>query len=244
MAWISVEQTILGKKLRVLAKSIGCSQNEAIGILINLWLWGLDNARDDGLIEGATTEDIAYAITPCLATELDADAVVRLLVQNGWIDEADGDFFIHDWEEYRFYYNRYITQKKKHSERQRDYMLRKRNAEKAAGEVEPKKPETEKKKTGYSKDFEELWSIYPRKVDKGNAYKKYCARLKDGFSEQELLTAVRNYAEECKRNRTEDKYIKHAKTFFSESTPFTDYLGKKESEPGTRKASSNENPFL
>lgn len=43
LAWISVEQTLIGKKLRVLAKDLGCSQNEAIGILINLWLWGMDN---------------------------------------------------------------------------------------------------------------------------------------------------------------------------------------------------------
>jgi len=67
LAWISVEQTLIGKKLRVLAKDLGCSQNEAIGILINLWLWGMDNASMDGLMDGAEIADIALAIKPCLS---------------------------------------------------------------------------------------------------------------------------------------------------------------------------------
>ena len=48
MAWISVDQKLIGGKLRSLHKAIGCSQNEAIGILITLWLWGIDNADMDG----------------------------------------------------------------------------------------------------------------------------------------------------------------------------------------------------
>ena len=32
MAWISVHEQVIGGKLRNLAKEIGCSQNEALGI--------------------------------------------------------------------------------------------------------------------------------------------------------------------------------------------------------------------
>ena len=42
--WISVHDNVIGGKLRKLAKEIGCSQNEALGLLIRLWLWGLNNA--------------------------------------------------------------------------------------------------------------------------------------------------------------------------------------------------------
>ena len=80
-------------------------------------------------------------------------------------------------------------------------------------------------KNTYSCAFEALWAAYPRKKEKANAYKCYKARLADGFSEDELLTAVKRYADECLRNRTEQKYIKHGSTFLSESTPFLDYLG-------------------
>ncbi len=131
MAWISVEQTLIGKKLRVLAKSIGCSQNEAIGILINLWLWGMDNASMDGLMDGADIGDIALAIKPCLSEDLEPEEVVKKLVDNGWIDSNCEELFIHDWEEYRYYYNKYVSEKKQHSKRQREYVARKRAAEKA-----------------------------------------------------------------------------------------------------------------
>ena len=251
LAWISVEQTLIGKKLRVLAKDVGCSQNESIGILITLWLWGMDNASMDGLMDGADISDIALAIKPCLSDALDPEEVVRKLIDNGWIDCNEEELFIHDWEEYRYYYNKYVSEKKRHSKRQREYVARKRAAEKA--ESAPKEQKEQKqdkrapeekpvKKSPYSLSFEELWSIYPRKKDKGNAYKKYKARLNDGWSENELLAAVTGYAMECKRNRTDEKYIKHASTFFSETTPFVDYLKKKE-EPEKPVRTEGVNPF-
>ena len=46
MAWITVDQKLIGGKLRDFAKRSGISQNEAIGILIRLWLWGIDNAEE------------------------------------------------------------------------------------------------------------------------------------------------------------------------------------------------------
>ena len=139
MAWISVEQTLIGKKLRVLAKDLGCSQNEAIGILINLWLWGMDNASMDGLMDGAEIADIALAIKPCLSESLDPEEVVSKLLDNGWIDCNEEELFIHDWEEYRYYYNKYVSEKKQHSKRQREYVARKRAAEKAATKLKEQK---------------------------------------------------------------------------------------------------------
>lgn len=89
-------------------------------------------------------------------------------------------------------------------------------------EEKPKKS----KKAEYEVTFEELWKIYPRKINKGGAYKAYQARLNAGYSEEKLLQAVNNYAAECKKNGTLQKYIKHGSTFFGSSTPFVDYLDK------------------
>lgn len=80
----------------------------------------------------------------------------------------------------------------------------------------------------YPAGFEEFWKEYPRKVDKGNAYKKYQARIKSGYSPEQLLMAARNYRMECMREHTPDKYIKHAKTFLGDATPLEDYLPKKD----------------
>lgn len=94
---------------------------------------------------------------------------------------------------------------------------------------------TPKTKREYPLSFEEVWKAYPRRKDKAMAYKAYNARLNDGYSEQELLTATKAYAEECKRNHTEERYIKNGKTFFGSSTPFIDYLkaGEKDAVPET-----------
>ena len=77
MAWISVDQKLIGGKLRSLYKSIGCSQNEAMGILVFLWLWGIDNAGMDGLIVSADRSDIADVLKPGLAPGLDAERLLK-----------------------------------------------------------------------------------------------------------------------------------------------------------------------
>lgn len=86
----------------------------------------------------------------------------------------------------------------------------------------------EYKNNNYSVHFEEFWSVYPRKSEKVKAYKTYCARLKDGFSEAELLSAAKTYRAECNKDKREQKYIKLGATFLSASTPFTDYLTDRE----------------
>lgn len=83
----------------------------------------------------------------------------------------------------------------------------------------------EKDKT-YSCVFEELWKAYPRKKEKSAAYKAYKATLNKGFSEDELMTAVKRYAEECKKEQRDSRYIKLCSTFLGPNTPFMDYLGE------------------
>ena len=96
----------------------------------------------------------------------------------------------------------------------------------------------------YTCAFEALWKAYPRKKEKAGAYKCYKARLADGFSEDELETAVKRYADECQRQKTEQKYIKLAATFLGPSTPFTDYLGEAEENDTGRKTATGEKGYV
>lgn len=50
-------------------------------------------------------------------------------------------------------------------------------------------------------------------MKKAKAYQCYNARLNDGFSEDELLTAASKYAEECRKRKTDERYIKLGSTF-------------------------------
>ena len=106
--------------------------------------------------------------------------------------------------------------------------------------INQKKTKQKKSESCYSNDFESFWQVYPRKSDKGSAYKKYLTRLKDGWSPEQLLTAAKKYRAQIVANRTEQKYIKLCKTFLSDTTPFADYLTKTE-----RQGASNdtENPY-
>lgn len=86
------------------------------------------------------------------------------------------------------------------------------------------------KETIYANCFEEVWSHYPRKEDKGLAYKCYLARIHDGYSEKELLHATIGYEKECKDSNREKKYIKKGATFYGVNTPFVDFLQKEDKE--------------
>ncbi len=242
MAWISVHEDVIGPKLRRLAKLSGCSKNEALGSLVALWLWGIKNAEPSGLIKCADTEDVAEVISQGLSNGIDAVELVKSMVKSGWLDQRESGLYLHDWDEWQAMWYKYLTGRKRDTERKRSLRQKDKEQQKtpetlvqqpsepAEKEAPPEPPQPKRNK--YSTGFEAFWEVYPRKIDKGNAYKKYEARRKDGYSDEELLEAARRYAEECKAKHTEPEYIKHPKTFLSDATPFVDYLPKKkDAEP-------------
>jgi len=91
---------------------------------------------------------------------------------------------------------------------------------------EGKKEKKERKVQEYTQAFEIFYEAYPRKIEKANCFEKYKARLKDGFSEAQLLEAAIKYANKCKKDGTTAKYIKHGATFLSVKKPFLDYLNE------------------
>lgn len=231
MAWISVHEQVTSGKLRRLAKELRCSQNEALGMLVKFWLWGISNADRYGYIEGTDKEDIADVVNIGISKNIDSEEAVEAMIRTEWIECREDGLYIHDWEEWQGNWYDAVERKQRDKERKR-----KKRAEKREQEIEKEKQkkiekeikevkETPKKEKGYSSTFEDFWSVYPRKIGKGDAYKKYNARIKDGWSPDELKEAAQNYAEQCEIEHTEKQYIKYGKSFLSDSTPFTDYLG-------------------
>ena len=106
--------------------------------------------------------------------------------------------------------------------------------------ISEKKKTYKRKRKNYATEFECFWEVYPRKADKGEAYKKYLTRLNDGWSPEQLLTAAKKYKAQIIANRTDQKYIKLCKTFLSDTTPFADYLTKTERQGVS---SDTENPY-
>lgn len=261
--WISVHTGIDGPKLREFRKKLKCSKFEATGILIYFWFWGLENAEKDGHILHADREDIEEClIGSSVGCRISPSLIVDSLISTGWIDETDDGLYIHDWEIWQEQWYKAKDRREKDAKRKRESRKReslqnetasedspedspKEPSQKPAEESEDKPPEgsKDKKKDEYSAGFIKFWEAYPRKVEKANAYKKYQTRIKDGWSDEELIEAAKNYALQCKKLRTEPKYIKHPKTFLSDSTPFADFLPNKQLTIAQSDEPMNGNPF-
>jgi len=245
MAWISVHEQVIGGKLRNTAKEMGCSQNEVLGMLVRFWLWSINNADREGRIIGADKRDIEEILAVGMDKSVEPSHAVDVLSSTGWIDiETDG-LYIHDWEEWQAQWYKLLEVRAKDAARKKRERAEKRRIEAEQKSQTEKLPtpklvipneKTEPPK--YSTEFEDFWKAYPRKIGKGEAYKKYKARTNDGWSPEELKGAAENYANKVIRDKTETQYIKHAKTFLSDATPFTDFIPKP-----IKKKDGNEDPF-
>lgn len=269
MKCTSIYKSVDGPKLRRLYKALGCSKPKAIGILYFLWDWGLDNADEDGILVGLERDDVSrYLYGVSSDCGLNMNDVVDALVATGWLDESEDGLVLHDWYDWQGPYYRAKERRKKDAARKAEERRITRRIEAQAvtasplsetvsepvaqkeepvqesmfGAIESKPGRTsaEAVKSRYAEGFLQFWEAYPRKLGKGDAYKKYQARRKDGFSDEELIQSAKNYAAECRSRRTEKEYIKHPKTFLSDSLPFTDYLPKNDDKPKTQQSG---NPF-
>lgn len=258
MAWVSVHDNVIGKKLRELAKELDTTQEEALGTLVSLWLWGLNNADKEGRIVGADKDDILEAFSIKVVANHGGTNVVDALIKTHWIDEPEpGALYIHDWEQWQEQWYKAMERREKDAKRKAESRRTGRGEtdsgkgradcdpgdlpfQESADKSSPVQTPMEQK---YSKNFEVFWDAYPRKDDKGMAYKKYQARLNNGFSEEELLEAAKNYAAQCKRKRTEKDFIKQAKTFLGDATPFTQFLPSGIKPGGEKPRAEGENPF-
>ena len=257
MAWISIQEQVTGPKLRKFAKKVGCTQNEALGLLVRLWLWSIRNIEQDGLLKNMERCDLAEIINIGLNKTYDPEIIVDAMIETGWIDEDGGRLFIHEWYEWQKYYYTYNDKNKKAAARMRKTRAAKEkdDSEETDGAIteeeaiedpgnqktpdllensvtDPPAGGTESSASKespqkYSEPFEAFWSVYPRKKEKADTYEKYKARLKDGFDEATLLQAATAYRDECQRKNTEMMYIKLGKTFLSNKLPFMDYVNDK-----------------
>jgi hypothetical protein len=117
VAWISVHQQLRDhRKLRDLYRRLNTTRQQAIGYLILLWLWGLDNADPKGLLLSTTIEDIEEA----LYWTGELGKLYQILVQSGWIDELEDGIYLHDWEDFNKPFYQYIDRKNKDKFRKRN----------------------------------------------------------------------------------------------------------------------------
>jgi len=234
MAWIEVHQHLKEhRKTRKFKNLMGITRAQAMGHLVMLWLWGIDNTDDYGIIQDADYDDIAIA---CDYHD-DSQLMVNSLITAGFLekDEKDGKLFIHDFEDY---IGRLKEQKKRHREAQKRYADKSKSNTNDGHADNQDDGQSDGLKIANltvpnltvpspipSKDivssFESIWKLYPKKEGKGAVKKTQQEKLyKIGVDE--ITRAVSRYVKA--KSGEDKKYLQMGSTFFNSG--YVDYLDK------------------
>jgi hypothetical protein len=112
--------------------------------------------------------------------------------------------------------------------------------------VEPPPPEGKKRaaKKEYSDEFNNAFSIYPKRQGdnpKKKAFEAWKARLREGFTESEMIAGVDRYLAYCQSEGSiGSQYVKQAATFFGPDKAFLEpwEVTQKSSKPSSSRSSS------
>lgn len=93
--WLELHQEMpKHKKTLALARLLRVDRRYAIGLMIDLWTWGLDNADREGSLTGMTQEDIALALDwPAKK----AAGLIKALIDAGWLEQHGETYVMHEW---------------------------------------------------------------------------------------------------------------------------------------------------
>ncbi len=112
--WIELHQEMpRHPKTLALAQALKVSRRETVGILVDLWTWGLSCADEDGSLKSIGEEGIALALDWPVKK---AGKLVQAFVQCGWLDrQENGQYRLHDWPDY----TSKLSEKRRDAERKR-----------------------------------------------------------------------------------------------------------------------------
>ena len=96
-------------------------------------------------------------------------------------------------------------------------------------------PDLDWKTVDYEPEFEAIWKLYPRKLDKKAALKAYKCARKNGASIETIEQGIHNYISEINRKNTPKEFIKRFATWLNGACW--------ENEPEEDEQTSS-NPFL
>lgn len=131
LAWISVHDHVVGGKLRELSKNIGCSQKESLGILVSLWLWGINNADRTGELKSCNRNDVSEILSIGLSENLNPKDIVAGLIEQNWIDEVDdGTLYLHDWDVWQAQWYKFLSTKEYDAKRKREAFAKRKEENK------------------------------------------------------------------------------------------------------------------
>lgn len=124
MPWFEAHDTMARHpKTLKLARLLNAERRYAVGLLHDLFSWGLYAAGKDGALEGLAAVDIAQALD---YPAKKGQAVVEALVAAGYLEEGTDGYTIHDWYDYA---GKLYDSREKNREKNQRYRDRKRAKE-------------------------------------------------------------------------------------------------------------------
>lgn len=129
--WFQVFADLPGhEKTRKLRDGLGLKNSyEAVGLIICIWSWAAVHAPS-GELKEMKPQDLADAA----GWRKSAKNLLRALVDSGFLDESEGGYSLHDWDNHQGLLQDAIDRSKRgNADRQRRWRERKR-AERSAGE--------------------------------------------------------------------------------------------------------------
>ena len=223
MAWFRVDDT-----LPMNTKALQCSL-EAIG------LWTLAGAwSSQQLTDGFIPKQMLQVLRS------NASHAAELVASGLWHEHADGYVF-HDWNDYQMTAEEVIERKTKRAEAGRlggikSGQTRRSKAEANASpllEAKTKQNRTPSHpipshpyntpETQTEQRFAQFWDQYPKKVSKDAAYKAWKKTIKDGYTNEYLISQAQAYARECGTENREKRFIKNCSTWFNSGAFKDDY---------------------
>jgi hypothetical protein len=82
--------------------------------------------------------------------------------------------------------------------------------------------EPSENRAAFEVEFDAVWDLYPKSVDRGRGFGAYVDRRKEGATAEEMLAATRNYA--AATRGTNPRFVKHAANFFGADRPYADFI--------------------
>lgn len=265
MAWIKVDQTICThKKTLKLACRLGIEISQAIGLMVTLWLWAIDNAPD-GSLEGIESPLLARAI----GWSGDPQKLVDAMLDAGLID---GDH-LHNWGERN---GKLIDQReaaKERSHKSREARMAKALSRNNVGDPasvhvaqsvrapcahvtaqsrvdqsrvdqsrvdtppDPPEGDTDRAEILQGDHFNQFWSAYPKKVGKIAARKAF---NKVDVPIESLLSAIERQKCSDQWSKDNGQYIPNPATWVNQGR-WDDEIGKSPSIKPKENSPHNEN---
>ena len=124
MAWFEAHDTLARHpKTLKLARLLNVDRRYAVGLLHDLFSWGLFAAGKYGLLDGLTAADIAQALG---YPPRKAESIIGALVEAGYLDTGQDGYSIHDWYDYA---GKLYDARERNREKNQRYRDRKRASE-------------------------------------------------------------------------------------------------------------------